>query len=67
MTIELPALRYARDALVPHISPETIDFHYQTMGGTHGFFDRGCVAVQTFGNKNAAWNGKLSPYFEGKP
>ena len=28
MTIELPALPYARDALVPHISPETIDFHY---------------------------------------
>jgi Fe-Mn family superoxide dismutase len=28
MAIELPALPYARDALVPHISPETIDFHY---------------------------------------
>ena len=28
MAIELPALPYARDALVPHISAETIDFHY---------------------------------------
>ncbi len=28
MPIELPALPYARDALLPHISPETIDFHY---------------------------------------
>ena len=29
-------------------------------------FDRGGVTMQTFGNKNAAWKGKLSPYFEGK-
>ncbi|PJA39705.1 MAG: superoxide dismutase [Fe], partial [Lysobacterales bacterium CG_4_9_14_3_um_filter_62_6] len=28
MSIELPALPYARDALAPHISAETIDFHY---------------------------------------
>lgn len=28
MAFELPALPYARDALVPHISPETIDYHY---------------------------------------
>ena len=28
MTIELPALPYARDALQPHISSETLDFHY---------------------------------------
>jgi Fe-Mn family superoxide dismutase len=28
MAIELPALPYARDALAPHISPETIDYHY---------------------------------------
>ena len=28
MSIELPALPYARDALAPHISPETLDFHY---------------------------------------
>ena len=28
MTIALPALPYARDALAPHISAETIDFHY---------------------------------------
>ena len=28
MAIELPALPYARDALAPHISAETIDFHH---------------------------------------
>ena len=28
MAIELPALPYAKDALVPHISEETLDFHY---------------------------------------
>jgi len=28
MSFTLPALPYARDALAPHISAETIDFHY---------------------------------------
>ena len=28
MSFELPALPYARDALAPHISEETIDYHY---------------------------------------
>ena len=28
MSIELPALPYARSALEPHISSETLDFHY---------------------------------------
>jgi Fe-Mn family superoxide dismutase len=28
MAIELPALPYARDALAPHISAETLDYHY---------------------------------------
>ena len=28
MTIELPPLPYARDALAPHISAETLDFHH---------------------------------------
>ena len=28
MAIQLPALPYARDALAPHISAETIDYHY---------------------------------------
>jgi Fe-Mn family superoxide dismutase len=28
MTIELPALPYANDALLPHISERTLDFHY---------------------------------------
>ena len=28
MTHQLPELPYAKDALAPHISAETIDFHY---------------------------------------
>ena len=28
MSFELPALPYAKDALAPHISPETIEYHY---------------------------------------
>ena len=28
MAIELPALPYAKDALVPHISTETLEYHY---------------------------------------
>ncbi|MCJ8277097.1 MAG: superoxide dismutase [Fe] [Bdellovibrionales bacterium] len=28
MSIELPALPYSTDALAPHISPETLEFHY---------------------------------------
>jgi len=28
MTFELPTLPYARDALAPHVSAETIDYHY---------------------------------------
>ncbi|TPQ27304.1 superoxide dismutase [Fe] [Methylomonas koyamae] len=28
MSFELPALPYAKDALVPHISAETIEYHY---------------------------------------
>lgn len=29
MSFELPALPWAEDALAPHISPETIDYHYK--------------------------------------
>ena len=28
MAFELPALPYAQDALEPHISAETLEFHY---------------------------------------
>jgi Fe-Mn family superoxide dismutase len=28
MAIELPPLPYAQDALEPHISKETLEFHY---------------------------------------
>jgi Fe-Mn family superoxide dismutase len=38
MIIELPPLPYSRDALVPHISSETLDYHY----GKHhqGYVDK---------------------------
>eukprot|EP01100_Stratorugosa_tubuloviscum_P013465 TRINITY_DN675_c0_g1_i1.p1 TRINITY_DN675_c0_g1~~TRINITY_DN675_c0_g1_i1.p1 ORF type:complete len:196 (-),score=90.53 TRINITY_DN675_c0_g1_i1:47-634(-) len=29
MSFELPPLPYSKDALIPHISPETVDFHYE--------------------------------------
>ena len=29
MAHTLPALPYAKDALAPHISPETFDYHYE--------------------------------------
>ena len=28
MAFELPALPYAKDALAPHLSAETFDYHY---------------------------------------
>ncbi len=28
MAFELPALPFAKDALLPHISPETLDYHH---------------------------------------
>ena len=28
MSFELPALPYAKDALAPHISAETLEYHY---------------------------------------
>jgi Fe-Mn family superoxide dismutase len=28
MTFELPALPYAKNELVPHISEETVEYHY---------------------------------------
>ena len=35
MAIELPELPYAKDALAPHISAETIDFHYGAHHATY--------------------------------
>jgi Fe-Mn family superoxide dismutase len=35
MAIELPELPYAKDSLAPHISPETIDFHYGAHHATY--------------------------------
>ena len=43
MSIELPALPYSNDALAPHISAETLDFHY----GKHhkGYVDKLNAAI----------------------
>ena len=35
MAFELPALPYAKDALEPHISAETLDFHYSKHHNTY--------------------------------
>ena len=35
MAIELPELPYPKDALAPHISAETIDFHYGAHHATY--------------------------------
>ena len=43
MAFELPALPYAKDALLPHISPETLDYHHgqapQCLCGETELFD----------------------------
>ncbi len=51
MPFELPALPWARDALDPHISPETIDYHY----GKH---HAGYVKKLNAGVEGTEWAGK---------
>ena len=44
MAIQLPALPFARDALVPHISEETLDYHYGKHHNTYVVKLNGLVA-----------------------
>lgn len=36
MTVELPKLRYSKEALAPHISAETLEFHYGKHHAAYG-------------------------------
>ncbi|PMG49491.1 superoxide dismutase [Fe] [Shewanella sp. 10N.286.52.B9] len=51
MAFELPALPYAKNALVPHISEETIEFHYGKHHNTYVVKLNGLVAGTEFENK----------------
>jgi len=44
MEHQLPELPYARDALVPHISKETLDYHYGQHHATYVEKLRGLIA-----------------------
>ena len=52
MAFELPALPYARDALAPHISEETLDFHYGKHHNTYVVKLNGLVAGTDLENKS---------------
>ena len=68
MTIELPELPYAIDALEPHISKETLEYHY---GKHHQAYVTNLNAALDIGGMRLALNGVakglLQPgaYFEG--
>jgi Fe-Mn family superoxide dismutase len=52
MAFELPALPYAQDALAPHISAETLDFHYGKHHKTYVDKLNGLVAGTEFEKKS---------------
>lgn len=52
MAFELPALPYARDALAPHISEETLDYHYGKHHNTYVVKLNGLVAGTDLENKS---------------
>ncbi|MFL0810618.1 MAG: superoxide dismutase [Fe] [Agarilytica sp.] len=52
MAIELPALPYAKDALAPHISEETLDFHYGKHHQTYVTKLNGLLPGSEFEGKN---------------
>ncbi|GAK86567.1 superoxide dismutase [Vibrio ponticus] len=45
MAFELPALPYAKDALEPHISAETLDFHHGKHHNTYVVKLNGLIQV----------------------
>ncbi|MBB1270748.1 superoxide dismutase [Fe] [Shewanella sp. SR44-3] len=51
MAFELPALPYAKNALEPHISQETIEFHYGKHHNTYVVKLNGLVEGTEFANK----------------
>ena len=52
MAFELPALPYAQDALEPHISAETLSFHYGKHHNTYVVKLNGLVGGTDFENKS---------------
>lgn len=52
MAIELPALPYAQDALVPHISAETLEFHYGKHHNTYVVKLNGLIEGTEFEGKS---------------
>lgn len=52
MAFELPALPYTRDALVPHISEETLNYHYGKHHNTYVVKLNGLVEGTELANKN---------------
>lgn len=52
MAIELPALPYEKDALVPHISAETLEFHYGKHHQTYVTKLNGLIPGTEFENKS---------------
>jgi Fe-Mn family superoxide dismutase len=52
MAFELPALPYAKDALEPHISAETLDFHYGKHHNTYVTKLNGLVEGTDLANKS---------------
>ena len=52
MAIELPALPYAQDALEPHISAETLSFHYGKHHNTYVVKLNGLIEGTDFEGKS---------------
>ncbi len=52
MAIELPALPYEQNALEPHISAETLSFHYSKHHNTYVVKLNGLISGTEFENKN---------------
>lgn len=52
MAFELPALPYAKDALEPHISAETLDFHHGKHHNTYVVKLNGLIPGTEFENKS---------------
>ncbi len=52
MAIELPALPFAKDALVPHISEETLEYHYGKHHNTYVTKLNGLIEGTEFADKS---------------
>ena len=62
MSFELPALPYAKDALAPHISAETIEYHYGKHHQTYVTNLNNLIKGTAFEGKSLEKSLKLSPH-----